>query len=132
MERPRIIDDLDIARLDGFNPGPSWHEIAAADFNGDGKADILWQNDSGQAAVWLMNGLNILSGANVGSNPGAAWQVHGAADFNGDGKADIEWQNTDGTPAVWLMDATNVVAGANAGPNPGAAWHEIPGHHFLV
>jgi broad specificity polyphosphatase/5'/3'-nucleotidase SurE len=79
-----------------------------------------------------MNGISVLSGANVGSNPGAAWQVHGAADFNGDGKADIEWQNTDGTPAVWLMDATNVVAGANAGPNPGAAWHEIPGHHFLV
>ena len=26
------------------------------DFDGDGHSDILWQNDSGQAAVWLMNG----------------------------------------------------------------------------
>ncbi len=28
----------------------------ATDFNGDGKSDILWQNDDGTAAVWLMNG----------------------------------------------------------------------------
>ena len=40
----------------GGNPGPTWHVKAAADFNGDGKADILWQNDNGQAAIWLMNG----------------------------------------------------------------------------
>ena len=29
------------------NPGPTWHAKEAADFNGDGKADILWQNDNG-------------------------------------------------------------------------------------
>jgi FG-GAP repeat len=27
--------------------GPTWHVAAAADFNGDGKSDILWQHDSG-------------------------------------------------------------------------------------
>ena len=33
--------------------------------------DILWQNDSGQAAIWLMNGTNVAkSAATVGSNPG--------------------------------------------------------------
>ena len=27
-----------------------------SDFNGDGKADVLWQNTSGSRAIWLMNG----------------------------------------------------------------------------
>ena len=77
----------------GFNPGPAWHVIGSGDFNGDGKADILWQNADGTPAVWLMNGTTILSGANVGFNPGAAWHEIAAGDFNGDGKADILWQN---------------------------------------
>ena len=42
------------------NPGASWKAKDAADFNGDGMADILWQNDSGTPAVWLMNGVNVL------------------------------------------------------------------------
>ena len=27
-----------------INPGPSWAEIGAGDFNGDGHSDILWHN----------------------------------------------------------------------------------------
>jgi hypothetical protein len=33
------------------NPGPSWHALGTSDFNGDGRADILWQNTSGEAAI---------------------------------------------------------------------------------
>jgi hypothetical protein len=32
------------------NPGAAWHVKKSGDFNGDGQDDILWQNDSGQAA----------------------------------------------------------------------------------
>jgi serralysin len=59
----------------GFNPGPTWHALKAEDFNGDGKSDILWQNDDGTAAVWLMNGASLVSGANVGVDPGSNWHV---------------------------------------------------------
>ena len=38
------------------NPGPSWHVKASGDFNADGNPDILWQNDSGEGAIWEMNG----------------------------------------------------------------------------
>ena len=88
------------------NPGADWQIKAAADFNGDGKADILWQNDDGTPAIWLMDGTNGIGSAVLG-NPGADWHIKAAADFNGDGKADILWQNDDGTPAIWLMDGTN-------------------------
>ena len=97
--------------------------VVARDFNGDGLADILWQNDNGTPAVWLMNGARIASTGPALTNPGAAWQEKGAADFNGDGKADILWQNDNGTPAVWLMDGTSVITMGPALTNPGSAWH---------
>jgi len=31
-----------------------------SDFNGDYKADVLWQNSSGARAIWLMNGTTVL------------------------------------------------------------------------
>ena len=30
--------------------------MVTSDFNGDGKSDILWQNDNGQVAIWELNG----------------------------------------------------------------------------
>jgi serralysin len=33
-------------QLVGANPGPSWHIVGTGDYNGDGKSDILWQNDN--------------------------------------------------------------------------------------
>ena len=97
------------------------------DFNGDGKADILWQGDNGTAAVWLMDGTNATFVGAVGPfNPGPSWHIEGTGDFNGDGKSDILWQGQDGTPAIWLMDGTNVVSVHAAGSfNPGSDWHVI-------
>jgi hypothetical protein len=49
--------------------------IGAGDFDGDGKADIIWQNLDGTPTVWLMDGYNVVAGSNVGLDPGAAWHV---------------------------------------------------------
>src|SRR5258705_9320477 len=62
----------------GGNPGSTWRVKAAGDFNGDGKSDILWQNDNGQAAIWTMDGFTQLAGSPVGGNPGPSWHVRGA------------------------------------------------------
>ena len=73
-----------------------WAYVAcrgAADFNGDGKSDILWQNDSGLPAIWTMDGTN-LPGWNGRPEPRTVRGISKhAADFNGDGKADILWQS---------------------------------------
>jgi hypothetical protein len=38
-------------------------------------SDILWQNASGQAAIWEMNGNTIAGGGPVSPNPGPSWRV---------------------------------------------------------
>jgi hypothetical protein len=108
-----------------FNPGPDWQVKATGDFNGDGKSDILWQGSDGTPAIWLMNGLTVLSNSPAGSfNPGPTWHIMATGDFNGDSKSDILWQNDDGTPAIWLMNGSTVLSNSAAGSfNPGPTWH---------
>ena len=50
---------------------------AENDFNADGKSDILWQNNDGTPAIWLLDGTNLISGANVGFNPNGAGNTGG-------------------------------------------------------
>src|SRR6266699_3124922 len=68
---------------------------ASGDFDGDGKADILWRNAlTGENYIWLMNGLTIAAQGLVNVVDDPAWQVQGVGDFDGDGKADILWRNS--------------------------------------
>jgi serralysin len=112
----------------------NWSQTLASrvthNFDGDGHADLLWQNDDGTPAAWLLNGTSLVAGANIGFNPGPSWHTKDLGDFNGDGKADVLWQNDDGTPAVWLMNGLNIQSGANVGFNPGPAWHVIAAADF--
>jgi hypothetical protein len=48
---------------------------ANKDFNGHGKADILWQNIyTGQRVIWLMNGTALQSGS-VSPTVGTSWSI---------------------------------------------------------
>ena len=102
------------------NPGPTWHAVATADFNGDGQNDILFQNDNGAIVDFLMNGTSIAA-ENALTSPGSAWHVRGAGDFNADGKSDIVLQNDSGTIVVDYTNGTTVTGGATIG-NPGPGW----------
>jgi hypothetical protein len=74
-----------------------------ADFNGDGKADLLWRNTNGAVTMWLMNGNAVAStGGLIG--PDANWRVTHTADYSGDGKSDLLWRNVDGSLTVWTMN----------------------------
>ena len=86
------------------------------DFNGDGKADILWRDTTtGTVAIWLMNGASIATNAAVGL-AAANWTIAGVGDFDGDGKADIVLRDTTtGTVAIWLMNGVSIASNVAVG-----------------
>ena len=93
-----------------------------SDFNGDGQADILWQNSlTGERVIWLMNGTTYAGQANLPTIP-TYWSIAGSNDFNRDGQADILWQNSStGERAIWLMNGTTY-AGSVALPAIPTVW----------
>jgi hypothetical protein len=91
------------------------------DFNGDGKADIVWRNASdGSILQWLMNGTAVLQQVSLGA-PGTTRQPKHVADFNGDGKADMIWQDADGSTSMTLMDGAAIVSDVTL-VGPGTGW----------
>ncbi len=99
-----------------MTPTATPREPVKSDFNGDGKADILWQNTStGQRVIWLMNGTALQSVVNL-ATVDTSWSIAGSSDFNRDGKADILWQNTStGQRVISLMNRTVIQSVVNLG-----------------
>jgi len=83
------------------------------DFNGDGKADLLWRHaQSGEVQVWLMNGAAITASGSPFTVPDPNWKIVGVGDFDGDGKADLFWRRDgSGDTYVWFMNGL-AIAGA--------------------
>jgi hypothetical protein len=87
-----------------------WTPVAMADFNKDGKADIIWHNGStGATQAWFMNGATRTGfadfSATLNVTDSTGWRFMGAADFNRDGKPDLFARNlTSGAMQIWLMD----------------------------
>jgi len=70
-----IMDGTNLSRGAALpNPGPTWHNAEAADFNGDGNSDILSQHDSGAPAILTMDGTNVIDAA-VLPHPGSDWHL---------------------------------------------------------
>jgi aromatic ring-cleaving dioxygenase len=113
------------------NPGsPDWQVVAIADFNGDGKVDVLFQRQStGQLVCWFMDGTSLMRYVLL-SDPGSpAWKVAATADFNRDGMPDLLFQNQQtGQLAYWLMRGTSTLTFGFLSPSaPGPMDWKIAG-----
>lgn len=90
-----------------------WQIAAVADFNGDGKADMLLRHGVvGQNVLLEMDGAKILAESLFGRRVADSdWQIEGAQDFDGNGTVDVFWRHQGvGTGLVWSMADKNTIA----------------------
>jgi hypothetical protein len=105
-----------IHELDNMN----WAVAATADFDGDGKTDILWRHQLlGKNSLWLMDGLTLRPGSGpLPTVKDTDRIVAGTGDFNGDGRCDVVWRHEiTGRNSMWLLDGTSVLPESGALPD---------------
>jgi hypothetical protein len=100
-----------------FDAGNIAQQSAGADFNNDGKPDILWRNAStGENYIWYMSGSSVMGSSALPAVADLNWRIEGIADFNADGKTDILWRNAStGENYVWHLNGSSV-AGSSVLP----------------
>jgi hypothetical protein len=106
-------------------PDASWTIAGVGDFNGDGDADLLWQNANGTISEWLMRGSTVIDSHAItyGGTPvvaGAGWKPVEIGDFNGDGNSDILWRNNSTGQLNEMLMNGNIVT-AEVSPSSGGA-----------
>ncbi|MEO5765594.1 MAG: FG-GAP-like repeat-containing protein [Casimicrobiaceae bacterium] len=107
---------------------PDWIILATGDFDGDGKADLLWRNTAtGDVNVWFLDGTAVkpTSGSIAAINP-ARWQFAGTGDIDGDGNSDIVWRDaTTGDVYVWFMNGLAMLPGSGPIGSVPSAWNIV-------
>ncbi len=102
------------------DPGADFRLVAAADFDGNGKSDLAFQNitqgDFGEANTWLdfdSTKQRLLR------NVKRVWDVQAVGDLDGDGFGDLVWRYTvrdspdTGVSYIWFTNGAPNLSGSN-------------------
>jgi hypothetical protein len=124
-----FLDGLTVRSEQALTPSApassNWVLQTLADFDEDGKQDLLWRNaTSGALVAWLMNGTTRVNGLPL--EPAAladpAWQLQSAFDIDADGSTDLVWQHqSSGKVVSWLMNGLTRRCGAYVIDDAGTA-----------
>lgn len=111
-------------------PGGNWRAVTAADLNGDGRADILFQDSttSGFLAE-QMDGTHVVAQVDLGLETQAGgpsdFALAGHGDFNGDGREDLLLRSAStGALELWEMNP-DLTHNDLALQNPGLVWQVV-------
>lgn len=101
------------ARIPALPDG--WEVVGSGDYDGNGTADLLWQ-ESGtpHLTVWLFTGGAVSGGGpavGIALEADGDWQVGGSGDFDGDGRDDVLlFSRRLGVAEIWSLDGEQVLA----------------------
>ena len=88
----------------------------ANDFDGGGKADLLWHKADGTVVLWQMGGAGTVATATtVTTVSPAVSSIVGVGDYSGDGKADVLLHNADNSVTEWVMNGATIASTNNLG-----------------
>jgi VCBS repeat protein/FG-GAP repeat protein/BACON domain-containing protein len=102
-----------------------------ADFSGDGRADLIWQHQTGGwISAWKMNGATLTDAVllNPSQVTDVDWKIVGTGDFNADGRPDLLWQHrARGLLSVWFMNGTTMIDAVLLNPStvPDPNWRIV-------
>jgi len=104
--------------------GPISTARVVADFNRDGRADILVRNAvNGNNQIEFLDGRNVIGRRDLPAVSGFEWQLVGGGDFDGDGWPDVLWRNlNDGSNLVWYLNNGALVSAGFLTSVTGTAW----------
>jgi FG-GAP-like repeat/RTX calcium-binding nonapeptide repeat (4 copies) len=101
------------SELTGFNSylEPTRQLVGINDFNGDGRSDLMWQDNKGLifwGQFFTTEGSLGLTQSSLGGSAG--FKVVGTGDYNADSKADILLRDATGANAIWTLDGSNILS----------------------
>jgi hypothetical protein len=109
------MDGVNVVASELFSPGrvhdTNWMVEAAADFNSDGKTDLVWRHRlTGVVSVWLLDNRALVDVREV-SAPlvSDTWRIAAIGDLDQDNMPDLVWEDdVEGRIVGWLMDGTTL------------------------
>ncbi len=108
----------------GITIGREWEVVGCADFDGNGKADIvLWRSDDGYIGTYMNCDVNDFRGIYPGASK-SEWGIPGFGDFNGDGCDDVLVRNL-GSGALGYWDGADGFKWKEIGSGVDSTWAVI-------
>ena len=108
---------------------PAWAVAGVADFDGDGRDDVLLRHEDGRWLHQRMNGRALLAGGGVGDLPADAtvWTA-GVGDLDGDGRAEVLTRHGHDGWAYYAVDGNGAFAyGGAVALASASAWGVLAG-----
>jgi hypothetical protein len=121
-----LFDPTNAGILRALGEGTLLRPWRVSDWNGDGKADLVWQQETtGELALWFFDGTKRVGVSSLSPDrvPDRKLGASASGDFDADGQTDLVFRHqTTGAASIWLMNGQSRTSAVPLSPARPAAW----------